>query len=119
MYPYWSCASAYVCLSLAVFPRYCMDPDVTLENGRGCPLIVYYLADLQSVHGFRCYGNIARTRNVSEWLSFVLSLTSSIAAAIKPGIERVQALADILRSGYVVIATKPVHQLQMRPIVHN
>ena len=68
MYPYWSCASAYVCLSLAVFPRYCMDPDVTLENGRGCPLIVYYLADLQSVHGFRCYGNIARTRNVSECL---------------------------------------------------
>jgi len=28
---------------------------------------------------------------------------------IKPDIERVQALADISRSGYVVIATKPVH----------
>ena len=25
-----------------------------------------YLVDLQSVHGFRCYDNIARTRNVSE-----------------------------------------------------
>jgi len=31
----------------------------------------------------------------------------------------VQALADILRSGYVVIATKPVHRLQIRPIVPN
>ena len=26
-----------------------------------------YWADLQSVHGFRCYDNIARTRNVSEY----------------------------------------------------
>ena len=37
----------------------------------------------------------------------------------KPGIERVQALADISRSRYVVIATKHVHRLQIRPIVHN
>jgi len=34
-------------------------------------------------------------------------------------IERVQALADISRSGYIVIATNPVHRLQIRPIVHN
>jgi len=33
--------------------------------------------------------------------------------------ERVQALADISRSRYVVIATKPVNRLQIRPIVHN
>jgi len=37
----------------------------------------------------------------------------------KPGRQRVQALADISRSGYVVIATKPVHRLQIRPTVHN
>jgi len=30
-----------------------------------------------------------------------------------------QALADISRSGYVVRATKPVHRLQIRPILHN
>jgi len=29
---------------------------------------VEYLADLQSVHGFRCYDNIAQMRNVSECL---------------------------------------------------
>jgi len=34
----------------------------------GCPLVVHYSADLQSVHGLRCYDNIARTRNVSECL---------------------------------------------------
>jgi len=33
--------------------------------------------------------------------------------------ERVQAFPDISRSRYVVIATKPVHRLQIRPIVHN
>ena len=29
-----------VCLSLA-FPHYCTDPDVTLGNGMGCPLVVH------------------------------------------------------------------------------
>jgi len=50
-----------VCLSAATCPHYCTDPDVTWGNGRGCPLVVHSSADLQSVHGLRCYGN---TRNV-------------------------------------------------------
>jgi len=41
--------------------RTCTDPDVTWRSGRGCPLVVYYWADLQSVHGLRYYGNITRT----------------------------------------------------------
>jgi len=56
------------CLSLAAFSHYCTNPDVTWGNGRRCPLVVRYWADLQSVHGFRCFDNIARTRNVSECL---------------------------------------------------
>jgi len=48
-----------VCLSLTAFPHYCMDPDMKWRNGRGCPLVVHYWADLQSVHGFCCYDNIA------------------------------------------------------------
>jgi len=35
---------------------------------------VHYWADLQSVHGFRCYDNIAQTRNVSEWLVLAVCL---------------------------------------------
>jgi len=50
-----------VCLSAAVRPHYCTDPDVTWGHGRGCPLVVHYWADLQSGHGLRCYGNITRT----------------------------------------------------------
>jgi len=33
-----------------------------------CSLVVHHWADFQSVHVFRCYDNIARTRNVSECL---------------------------------------------------
>jgi len=29
-----------VCLSTTACPHYCMDPDVTWRNGRGCPLVV-------------------------------------------------------------------------------
>jgi len=53
------CGHARLCLS--VRPHYCTDPDVTWGRGRGCPLVVYYWADLQSWHGLRCYGNITRT----------------------------------------------------------
>ena len=35
---------------------------------------MHYWADLQSVHGFRCYDNIAQTRNVSEWLVLAVCL---------------------------------------------
>ena len=50
-----------VCVSVCVCPSphsHCRDPDVTWENGRGCPLVVYCWADLQSVHGFPCCDNI-------------------------------------------------------------
>ena len=50
-----------VCLSAAVHPHYCTDQDVTWGRGRGCPLVVHYWADFQSVHRLRCYGNITRT----------------------------------------------------------
>ena len=32
------------------------------------PLVVHCWADLQSVHWLRCYGNVTRTRNVSEYM---------------------------------------------------
>jgi len=58
----------FVWLSLAAFSHYCTDPYVTWGNGRRCPVVVHYWADLQSVHGFRCYDNIAPNANVSECL---------------------------------------------------
>jgi len=37
-------------------------PIVTWRSGRGYPLVVHYWADLQLVHGLRCYGNIMEMR---------------------------------------------------------
>jgi len=51
------CVCVCVRLSLATFPHYCMDPDTTWRNGRGCPLDVHYWADLQSMHGFHYNDN--------------------------------------------------------------
>jgi len=58
---YCGYARLCVCLSAAACLQYCTDPDVTWGSGRGCPLVVHYWADLQSVHRLRCYGNITRT----------------------------------------------------------
>ena len=57
-----------VCLTVAAFPHYCTDPYVTLGNGRECPIVVHYWADLQSVHGFHCYNNIAPNAKCHECL---------------------------------------------------
>ena len=32
----------------------------------GCPLVVHYWADLQSVHGLRCYGNTMEMRGRAQ-----------------------------------------------------
>jgi len=51
------CVCVSVCLSAAARPHYCTDPDVTWGVVEAAPLVVHYWADLQSVHGLRCYGN--------------------------------------------------------------
>jgi len=67
-----------VCLSLAAFPHYYTDPDVTWGNGRGSPVVTHYWADLQSVHGFRCYDNIAPNAKCQRVLIFALRLAYEI-----------------------------------------
>jgi len=51
-----------------------MDPDVTWGNGSGCPLVVHYWADLQSVHGFRCYDNIVLNSKCQRVLVLAMCL---------------------------------------------
>jgi len=74
------CVCLCVCLSFVSLPHYCTDPDVT-EGIVGVPLVVHCWADLQPVHGVRCFDNTARTRNVSEclyslcaWFIFIFHL---------------------------------------------
>ena len=57
-----------VCLSAAACLHYCTVSGVTCASGRGCPLVVQCWADLQSGHRLRCYGNITRMQNDSEYM---------------------------------------------------
>jgi len=44
-----------VCVSVPRrIPTLLHGPRCNLGNGRGCPVVVHYLADLQLVHGIRC-----------------------------------------------------------------
>ena len=61
-----------VCLSVCLsvprrIPTLLHGSGCNFGNGSGCPLVVHYWADLQSLHGPRCYDNIAQTRNISEY----------------------------------------------------
>jgi len=73
------CVSVCVCLSLAACPHYCTHPAATWDNGRGCPLVLHYWANLQSVHGFRCYNNITSNAKCQRVLVLALCLVLSVS----------------------------------------
>jgi len=45
-------------MAVCVSVPHCMDPDITW-NCKGCPVVVHNWVDLQSMHGFHGYDNIA------------------------------------------------------------
>ena len=60
----WSHASVCVSVCLSVrgrMPTVLHEPGCNLGEWQRLPLIVHCWADLQSVHGLRCYDNITRT----------------------------------------------------------
>ena len=64
-----------VCLCLFVCRRIpTLLHDVTSGNGRGCPLVVHYWADLQLMHGFHCCNNIAPNAECHRVLVLALCL---------------------------------------------
>jgi len=75
------CVCLSVCLSLTAFPHYCTDPDVTWGNITGCPLVVCCWADLQSVHGFRCYDNIHVCKLIALYTANAYSAAREMSAS--------------------------------------
>ena len=71
---YWSRASVCLSMSFATFRHYCMDPDLTWVNSMGCPPVLHFWADLQSVHGFHCCDNIAPNAKCRRVLVLALCL---------------------------------------------
>jgi len=53
-------------------PTLLHGPECNLGNGRGCCLVVHCWADLQSVHEFHCYDNIAPSAKCQQVLVLAL-----------------------------------------------
>ena len=62
-----------VCVSLAAFPHCCTDLDVSWGMV-GVPSSCALRADLQSMHGFRCYNNIAPKAKCQRMLVLAVCL---------------------------------------------
>ena len=74
----------FVCLSLDAFSHYCTDPDVTwgmVEGALSCTVVVHYWADLQSVHGFRCYDNIHVCKLIALYTANAYSAEREMSAS--------------------------------------
>ena len=72
-----------VCVSVCVsvprhMPTLLHRPRCNLGPGncRGCPPVVHYWADLQSVHGFCCYDNIAPNAKCRQVLVLAVCLVA-------------------------------------------
>ena len=92
-----------VCLSLTTFPYYCTDPDVTWGNGRGCPLVVHCWADLQSVHGFRCYDNTHVCKLIALYAANAYSAECEMSAS-----ACTRSMAGVESCLHLVLVIKPV-----------
>jgi len=73
-----------MCLSVCLSVPRCIP---TLLHGRGCnlgewcPLVVHYLADLQSVYGFRCYDNTHVCKLIALYTANAYSAEREISAS--------------------------------------
>jgi len=97
------CVFLCVCVSVTAFPHYCMDLNLTWRNGRRCPVAVHYWADLQSVHGFRCYDNIALNASaVYSLCACCLQLSTKLDLRVFALLEEwLWTVADVLGTGNV------------------
>ena len=72
------------------------------------PLVGYCWANLQSLHGFPCYGNIARTRNVSECLYLLSASFGSISGYWVMGVYVVDVVVAAVAAAAVVKFNRPM-----------
>ena len=76
---YWSCASVCVCVSVRRrIPTLLHGSGRNLGEWKGCPLVVQCWLDLQSMHGFRCYDNIAPNAICQRVLVLALCLVKPV-----------------------------------------
>ena len=78
------CVCVSVCLSLSAFTLL-HGPGCNLVNGRPrwCPLVAHYWADLQSVHGFRCYNNTHVGNRIALYTTSAYSAERKMSASAR------------------------------------
>jgi len=92
------CVCLSVCLSVPhCIPTLLHGPRCKLGNDRGCPLVVHYWVDLQSVHWFRCYDNIALNEKCQRVLVLALCLVIMLTNILVSILILILIFVDILR----------------------
>jgi len=89
---------ARLCVYLSVCPRphayITARTTVTWGDSRGRPLVVHYLADLQSVHGCRCYDKVAPNAKCQRVLVLALYLVSNCSLYVTYTTTRSSAVTE-------------------------
>jgi len=78
-------------------PTVLHGPGLTWGSGRGCPLVVQYWADLHSVHGMRCYGNIMEMRGRAQRTHYAPAIKSTRLLRVRRYLQRGRSISSILR----------------------
>jgi len=106
MYFGHGCLCVWLCTCLSVpcrIPTLLNGPGCNAENGSGCPVVVHYLADLQSVHRFRCYDNIHICNFISLYTANVYSVQREMSASAYTRCMAAWILAALERLDYTSI----------------
>ena len=108
------CVCLSVCLSAAACLQYCTDPDVTWGSGRGCPLVVHYWANLQSVL-WQHYGNAWQSQAVirqAQHTPHAAAIKSTRLLRVRRYLQRGRSISSILRPG-VATRTRNVSEYML------
>ena len=98
-----------VCVSVCVphpIPTLLHGPGCNLGNGRRCPLVLQCWAELQSVHGFRCYDNIQVCKLIALCTANAYSAEREVSA-----IACTHSVTGLICAGCAVEFTQQIHDI--------
>ena len=94
-------------------------PGCNFGNGRGCPTVVHYWADLQSVRGFRCYDNIAPNAKCQRVL-YARSMPgcNTVAPSACRGRGKIHACSDGYLRNEIINQEIGLHSTRTQRVFH-
>jgi len=110
-----------MCMCLCVCLSVSLHFSTLLHVTWGCPLVVHYWADLQSVHRFRCYDSIVLEREMSS-VACTRSMPGFCFNWLKPRVWQKEVFAHRkltlpeLRFSWVMMSEAPKRSVQNAPL---